>query len=128
MKVVLLAAIAALPFVNQQCKSVPTKTNANCYKGRLEVKGICSNYTIKLLEGNLDTSQIAASWKDEVTGKTHSNVFALSSPCSFPSSLNEGDEFYFVPDTAKQQCAVCMAYYPKPEKALSIKVLTKPCN
>ena len=80
------------------------------------------------MEGQLDTSQIVASWKDDVTGKTHSNVFALGSPCTFPAALNEGDEFYFTIDTAKQQCAVCMAYYPKPQKALSIKVLEKPCN
>ena len=126
MKLLFLAAIAALPFSNQKCKKQNLSTS--CLKGRLEVKGICANYTIKLLEGNLDTSQIATNWKDEVTGKTYSNVFALGSPCTFPATLKEGDEFYFVLDNSKQDCAVCMAYYPKPEKALRIKVLDKPCN
>ena len=126
MKIILLAAIAALPFSSQNCKKNNTPTA--CFKGRLEVKGICSNYTIKLLEGNIDTSQIVANWKDEVTGKTYTDVFALGSPCSFPATLNEGDEFYFTLDTTRQNCAVCMAYYPKPAKALSIKVLDKPCN
>lgn len=126
MKLILIAAIAALPFSKQTCKKNTTATN--CYKGRLEVKGICSNYTIKLVEGKMDTSMIVAEWKDEVTGKKHNNVFALGSPCTFPATLNEGDEFYFTIDTTKQQCAVCMAYYPKPGKALSIKVLDKPCN
>lgn len=126
MKLLILAAIAALPFSNQNCKK--QNVASNCLKGRLEVKGICANYTIKLLEGNLDTSKIVANWKDEVTGKTHTNVFALGSPCNFPATIKEGDEFYFVLDDSRQDCAVCMAYYPKPEKALRIKVLDKPCN
>ena len=126
MKLILIAAIAALPFSKQTCKK-STSPN-NCFKGRLEVKGICSNYTIKLVEGTLDKSMIVAEWKDEVTGKSYLNVFALGSPCTFPATINEGDEFYFTIDTTKQQCAVCMAYYPKPEKALSIKVLDKSCK
>lgn len=128
MKPSLLIAIAALPFAQQQCKTNNTNTNSACFKGRLEVKGICSNYTIKLLDGKLDSSKIVKSWKDEVTGKTHTNVFALGSPCSFPDSLKEGDEFYFTLDDTRQQCNVCLAYYPKPEKSASIKVLQKSCN
>ena len=115
MKFFLVAAIAAIPFSNQTCKK-NTVATASCYKGRLEVKGICSNYTIKLMEGQLDTSQIVASWKDDVTGKTHNNVFALGSPCTFPAALNEGDEFYFTIDTAKQQCAVCWLIIQSPKK------------
>lgn len=65
------------------------------YKGRLEIKGICMNYTIKLLEGDMDTSLIAGTWTNEVTGKIHKNVFALGSPCIFPSSVKEEDEFFF---------------------------------
>jgi hypothetical protein len=126
MKLFLIAAMAAFPFAGQNCKK--PITTSNCFKGRLEVKGICSNYTIKLLEGNIDTSKIAATWKNEVTGSTYSNVFALGSPCSFPSTIEEGQEFYFTLDDSKQECAVCMAYYPKPAKALAIKVLDKPCN
>ena len=126
MKLFLIGIVAALPFFNQQCKK--NKASTTCFKGRLEVKGMCSNYTIKLVEGNLDTTKIVANWKNEVTGKTYSNVFALGSPCSFPATLNEGDEFYFTLDAPVQNCAVCMAFYPKPQKSLSIKVLEKPCN
>lgn len=125
---ILLIAIAALAFTGQGCKTNKAANSTICFKGRLEIKGICANYTIKLLEGNLDTSRINANWKDEITGKTYTNVFALGSPCSFPATLNAGDEFYFTLDDSKQQCAVCMAYYPKPERALSIKVLDKPCK
>jgi hypothetical protein len=67
-----------------------------------------------------------ASWKDESTGKIHTNVFALGSVCSFPANIKEGDEFYFTidPDPVRN-CAVCMAYYPKPPKSVAIKVVTK---
>lgn len=96
------------------------------YKGRLEVKGICMNYTIGLLEGKMDTTKIVSTWKDEVTGKTYHNVFALGSVCSFPPDINEGDEFFFTIDPSPvKNCAVCLAYYPKPPKSLAIKVVNK---
>jgi hypothetical protein len=102
------------------------KASANKYKGRFEIKGICSNYTIGLIEGNMDTSMIVSSWTDENTGIKYSNVFALANPCEFPPTLNQGDEFYFIIDTAKpKECMVCMAYYPKPSKALAIKIVDK---
>jgi hypothetical protein len=102
------------------------KSKDPVYKGRLEVKGICMNYTIKLLEGNLDTSKYAAEWKDESTGKTHTNVFALGSACTFPDTIKEADEFYFTLDSSYvSNCAVCMAYYPKPAKSIAIKIVNK---
>jgi hypothetical protein len=124
MKTVFLLLLAAAIF--HQCGRVPAATK--CYKGRLVIKALCSNYTIALVEGALDSSQIAPSWTDESTGKTYRNVFALGSPCSFPDSIGEGQEFYFTLAPKESQCAVCLAYYPKPEKALSIKVLDKPCR
>lgn len=96
------------------------------YKGRLEVKALCMNYTIKLIEGDLDKSKYLSEWKDESTGKTHTNVFALGSPCNFPSTIKEGDEFYFkIDSTYVGNCAVCMAYYPKPAKSIAIKIVDK---
>ena len=113
--------ILAIP--TNKCKD---KNEGSVYKGRLEVKGMCMNYTIKLLEGNIEASKLMAEWKNEVTGKTHSNVFALGSVCNFPSTLNEGDEFYFSIDTTYvSNCAVCLAYYPKPAKSIAIKVVNK---
>ena len=102
------------------------KNENSAYKGKLEVKGMCMNYTIKLLEGKIDPLKLVAEWKNEVTGKTHNNVFALGSVCNFPSTINEGDEFYFTIDTTYvSNCAVCLAYYPKPAKSIAIKVVTK---
>ena len=82
------------------------------------------NYTIKLLEGAMDTTLIAKNWTNETNGRSYSNVFALGSRCSFPPDIQEGQEFYFVLDNSTvQNCAVCMIYYPVPSKQLSIKVL-----
>jgi len=40
--------------------------------------------------------------------------------------MNEGDEFYFTIDTTYvSNCAVCLAYYPKPARSLAIKVVNK---
>jgi hypothetical protein len=121
-----IVTIACIAFTN--CSNQKTQASSTCFKGRLEIKGICSNYTIKLLEGNLDTSKFLAKWKDETTGKNYTNVFALGSPCSFPSTIKAGDEFYFTLSNAKEQCPVCMAYYPTPSKKLAIKVIDSPCN
>ena len=124
MKTFILAPFAFILMVTtDKCKN---KNENSVYKGKLEVKGMCMNYTIKLLEGSLDTSKIASEWKNEATGKIHNNVFALGSVCSFPSTINEGDEFYFTIDsTYVSNCAVCLAYYPKPAKSIAIKVVNK---
>lgn len=95
------------------------------YQGRLEIKAICSNYTISVVSGNMDTSFLESSWTDENTKKSYKNVFALGNPCDFPSTINQGDTFYFTIDTSKSRdCMVCMAYYPKPSRKININVLT----
>jgi len=121
---ILLSAMSTLILSEKDCSMKKNVTGK--YKGRLEIKGICSNYTIKLLEGNIDTSMIAAKWTDDVTNKSYTNVFALSRPCRFPKNLEQGDEFYFTIDTsAEKGCIVCMAYYPTPSKKLPIRVIEK---
>jgi len=124
MKLYIIAPfIFILAATTNKCKN---KNESSVYKGKLEVKGMCMNYTIKLIEGKIDPSKFVAEWKNEVTGKTHNNVFALGSVCNFPSTINEGDEFYFNIDTTYiSNCAVCLAYYPKPAKSIAIKVVNK---
>jgi hypothetical protein len=124
MKIYVLAPLVfILGITTNKCKN---KIESSVYKGKLEVKGMCMNYTIKLLEGKIDASKLVAEWKNEVTGKTHTNVFALGSVCNFPSTINEGDEFYFTIDSSYvSNCAVCLAYYPKPAKSIAIKVANK---
>ena len=123
-----LSAVFMLTVSADKCgnkKKTETTTPA-IYEAKLETKALCMNYTLRLLEGDIDTSLISASWTDESTGKSYSNVFGLGSPCTFPSSIEQGDDFYFQIDTSqKQECAVCMAYYPTPPRKLSIKVVDK---
>lgn len=112
-------SLASVMLSSSDCSTKKTER----YKGKLEIAGICMNYTIRVIEGKVDTALIAANWTDETTGKTHNNVFRLGSPCTFPANLKQGDEFYFTIDTAIQKdCIVCMAYYPTPQKTISLKV------
>jgi hypothetical protein len=116
----------------ENCKKKKGKTNINtagCYKGRLEIKGGCMNYTISITSPNFDTSLVMADWTDENTSKAYKNVFALQSRCTFPDTINAGDEFYFMIDsTSVQNCAVCLMYYPVPMKKLPIKIIPGPCQ
>ena len=122
-KFILTPFVFILLVTTDKCKN---KKENSVYKGKLEVKGMCMNYTIKLLEGSIDTSKLVAEWKDESTGKIHNNVFALGSVCNFPPTISEGDEFSFTIDTSYiSNCAVCLAYYPKPSKSIAIKVVNK---
>ena len=115
-----LAVLSTILLSAGECKK---KNGAPKYKGRLEVAGICMNYTIGVTEGNPGADKIVARWTDDVTKKEYTNVFRLGNPCQFPSTIKQGDEFYFTIDTTKQKdCPVCLAYYPTPDKALSIKV------
>lgn len=121
-KFLVLSATSFLLLSNSDC----SKKNATVYRGKLEIKGICMNYTISVQADGFDTSLIAGSWTDDVSGKTYQHVFRLGSPCNFPADINEGDEFDFMVDTTtKQTCAVCEAYYPTPPKSLAIKVVRK---
>ena len=129
MKLLLITASFFFLTTKSTCKNKNTPAvYDNCFKGRLEIKANCMNYTVSILEGQMDTSLYNASWTNESTGKSYKDVFALGSRCSFPNTINEGDEFYFTLDsTSDQGCAVCMMYYPVPPKKLEIKVIPGPC-
>ena len=94
------------------------------YKGKLVVKGICMNYVIQVLDSDFDSSLIELNWINEFSDISYTNVFALGSVCDFPEDIDEGDEFNFIIDNFKNNnCAVCLAYSPTPNKYLSITVL-----
>ena len=120
----ILLFIFILTIAAQNCNK--KEKNSEIFKAKLEIKAICMNYTVKLMEGNIDTSRISDNWTDETTGKSYTHVFALENPCNFPDSIKQGDEFYFKIDTASTKpCMVCMAYYPVPGKKLPIKIINK---
>jgi hypothetical protein len=119
-----LAAVLILIVSAGDCGKKPE--NQVKYKGRLEITGICMNYTIKLLKGEIDSSKIVANWIDESTGKSYTDVFGLGNPCNFPATIKQADEFYFYIDSVgKKNCITCLAYYPTPSKKLSIIVVEK---
>lgn len=134
---ILLSLFSTLMLSNSDCKKKKNNTDDTGgkpatkeevqdkrYKGRLEVAGICKNYTITVQEGDIDPKLVAAEWTDETTQKKYTNAFRLGNPCAFPATIKAGDTFYFIIDNSPQQeCMVCMAYYPTPSKALSIKVV-----
>ena len=124
--IIVLSSVLLLTASADKCSNKKSAAKTGTYKGKLEVKALCMNYTISIVEGNVDTSLVESSWTDESTGKSYKNAFGLGSPCTFPASIQQGDEFYFTIDTAqKRDCAVCMAYYPTPSKKLMIKVQQK---
>lgn len=95
-------------------------------KGKLVIKEICSHYVVQVMNGNLDTSLVSNGWRDDKRNKTYDNVFTVSNRCGFAAAnLNEGDEFEFTIDKnpPPEDCLVCMAYYPTPDKKNVIKVI-----
>lgn len=120
-KFILLSLLATLLLAAGDCSPKKGETRL---RGRLELAGICMNYTIAVLEGDPGKDAVEETWTDETTGKQYKKVFKLGNPCDFPSGIRQGDEFYFTLDTsAGKPCTVCMAYYPTPAKSLSIKVV-----
>jgi len=96
----------------------------NCIKGKFVINGICGHNTIQVLSGNIDSNSIVKSWEDPITSIKYENVFELQSLCTFPSTLKEGDEFYFVVDNDPKgsDCPRCKAHRPVPPKGLMIRV------
>ena len=87
------------------------------------------NYTIRVVQGNIDPALVEANWTDPSTGKTHQNVFGLASVCDFPNDIDAGEEFYFqIKSDPGSHCGVCEAYYPTPPKRLAITVSGSPCE
>ncbi|MHA8097951.1 hypothetical protein VR479_01485 [Aquirufa aurantiipilula] len=121
-KVAFLSLLLAMGLLSSCKREELPKTT--CLKGRLALKGICMNYVIEVVEGQVDSSQVEMLWKNPMSGKTYTQAFALKSICSFPENIKEGDEFYFSisPLPEDKTCAQCKAYSPVPAKGLSIEI------
>ncbi|MDN3642005.1 DUF6174 domain-containing protein [Lutimonas halocynthiae] len=109
-------------FINSEFKIIECESKS--FTGKLVLKGICMNYVIEVLDGDMDQNLIENEWTNELTNVSYDNVFALGSYCSFPENIKEGDTFQFSIETndINQTCAVCEAYSPTPNKSLKIKV------
>lgn len=122
--VLLISAFALSAF---QCNNKMVSTDG-VLKGKLVIKEICSHYVIQVTSGKLDSSVVTNGWKDDKRGKTYDNVFTVANRCGFGDErLNEGDEFEFRIDKtpAPEDCLVCMAFYPTPEKRNAVRIVKK---
>src|ERR1043166_7398371 len=75
----LIVPFISLVLCKENCKNKTRNSRVaatGCYKGKLEVKGGCMNYTISITSQNFDTALVMTNWKDESTGKNYKNVFA----------------------------------------------------
>ena len=118
--------LAFFVLLNISCNK-SNDTIQNCFKGKLVLKGLCMNYVIQITEGDVDKALYESSWQNPLTNTTYQNVFRLESICTFPSTIKEGDEFYFtIPkNPIPQTCAQCMAYSPTPNKMIYIEICNK---
>jgi hypothetical protein len=109
-----------LPLLAFQCyKDVGTPV----LKGKLAVAGICGNYTIVLLEGDLSSNLYENTWVNPQTNNSYTKAFRLANFCDFPAGIQEGQEFFFTPEsTPTNDCVTCLAFYPTPSKAIAIRV------
>jgi len=100
---------------------------SNCFKARMEIKGMCMNYVIKVLDGDISKLNLEREWKDETDGKVYSNVFALGSRCSFPDIAEGGEFFFSLTGVEDAGCNVCLAYRPVPAAKNNIVVSKTAC-
>lgn len=95
-------------------------------KGKLVIRELCGHYVVQVTNAKLDSAYVINGWRDDKRNKTYDNVFTVANRCGFANAnLDEGDEFEFSFDKnpPPEDCLVCMAYYPTPEKRNVIKVL-----
>ncbi len=113
-------------FLNISCNKSNDVTEV-CFKGKLVLKGVCMNYVIQITEGDINKELYESNWQNPLTNTIYQNVFGLASICNFPSTIKEGDEFYFsIPkNPIVQTCAQCQAFSPTPGKKIHIEICSK---
>ena len=124
-KIILFPILVFIVCSSHDCNR---KSNSGNLIGKLVIKELCSHYVVQVIGGEVDSSKVVDGWKDEKRNVSFNKVFTVANRCDFPANdLKEGEEFEFVFDAnpAVQTCMVCMAYYPTPPKANSIKILRK---
>ena len=110
-------------FFSCETEKKTTESLETCFTGKLVKKGICMNYVIEVMDENFDKNLIEINWLDDSSNQEFQNVFTLASVCDFPNDIMEGDIFNFsVLENYNQQCAVCLAYTPTPEKSINIRL------
>ena len=106
------------------CKSTRMHTSGP-FTGKV-LGNICSQYTVQLISGDMDPARYVKTWKNTNNDSVYHNVFAINNFCYFNTfNLQKGDvfEFNLLPDSAKENCVVCLAYEPVPPISNTVKVI-----
>ena len=98
------------------------------FKGKLVIKAACAHYVIQVLDAQFPKSKLMASWKDDTTDSTYTNVFKVANLCSFPSDrVSQGDTIIFALDNnpPPMNCMICTIAYPTPPVSNSVNQVQK---
>ena len=118
-----LILLCVICLCNVQCKKKTTTPVNSVYTGKLIINGPCEHYVIQLIEGDIDTAKIVASWLDTDNDSTYANVFAVANYCTFGAGgLEKGDVFTFTidPNPMAQTCPICATPVAVPPKQIAI--------
>lgn len=129
MRPILLPATILFYIFCLSCKSTPVKSKTGTpLTGKLVISEICNHYVVALVAGKMDSALLTEKFQDEKRKSDYSLVFTVESKCSFAETgIREGDIFTFelAPASYKEDCMVCMAYYPTPPSRLNIVKVKK---
>ena len=107
------------------CIQVPGTANTNSQRIKAKVIRITCASTVIQIEDSTHFD-LGERWTTEGTSNTYDHVAVVSNKCDFPSTLKEGDTFYFVlinESEAGKDCVVCMMYDYPPSKGIFLKVV-----
>ncbi len=118
---ILLAALLSV-----SCIQLPNAGTSNSTQ-RIKAKVIritCASTVIQVLDSA--HYNLGETWTIEGTSNTYEHVAVVSNKCELPSTLKEGDEFFFKvinESDARKDCVVCMMYDFPPSKGIYLQVV-----
>lgn len=124
MKQLFIIAISIIMF---SCSKLPASGNSGGDGLRIKAKVIritCASTTIDILDAA--HYNLGESWTIEGTTNTYNHAAVVANKCELPSTLKEGDTFYFKvinQSEANTDCIVCMMYDYPPSKSIYLKVV-----
>jgi len=92
-------------------------SNNHQLTGKLVIQAACGHFVIQVLKGDIDPSNVIASYTDSGSNKTYTNVFTVKNNCSFEKLHMPYDTpftFELDPNGKDETCVWCFIYYPVP--------------
>ena len=105
------------------CSFLPTQKKP-IIKGKLVYRS-CATLVIQVIDAK-HFAITQNSWQPENSGKKYKNVFAVSNQCSFPDSIEVGQQvnFQIIPnDPNTKDCMLCSLFDNPPKKSHLVKVV-----